>query len=129
MNSFNNPFTQRLESKFSEKQMSTKFELFMYYVIHTQAVNSLLVAFVGDSWDKTYNYFDDTGLKLLTIHPSRHFPAPRYIYSYAENNLNALLELENKHLYPHDEIAAMQPLSDVCNAIAPNRYELKNDIV
>ena len=37
--------------------------------------------------------------------------------------------MENKRLYPHDEIAAMQPLYDVCNAIAPNRYELENDIV
>ena len=58
-----------------------------------------------------------------------HFPAPRYIHSYAENDLDALLDMENKRLYPHEEIAAMQPLYDVCNAIAPNRYELENDIV
>ena len=37
-------------------------------------VNSLLVASVGDFWDKTYNYFQDTGLKLLAITPSTAYP-------------------------------------------------------
>ena len=129
VNQFNNPFTQRLEEKFAEKQMSAKFKLFMYYVIHTEAVNSLLVAFVGDSWDKAYNCFNETGLKHLAIRPSTHFPVPKYINSCVEGDLDALLDMEAKRLYPHDDIAAMQPLYTACYAIAPNRYEFENDIV
>ena len=66
--------------------------------IHTQAVNSPLVAFVADSLNKIYNYFDDTGMKLLAIHPSQHFSNPRYINSYAENDLDALLDMDIKYL-------------------------------
>ena len=67
----------------------------MHSVMHVHTVNSLLVAYVGDSWDKAYDDFDDTGLKLLAIHSSRGHPVAKYVNSYAEGNLDALLELES----------------------------------
>ena len=92
-------------------------------------MNCLLDALVGDTLGKTDNHFDESGMKLLSIHLSRHFPNSRYINSYAESNWMLVGDGDHIVMLYSQQIAAMQPLYDVCNAVAPNRYELKNHIV
>ena len=92
-------------------------------------MNCLLDALVGDTLGKTDNHFDESGMKLLSIHLSRHFPNSMYINSYAENNWMLVGDGDHIVMLHSQQIAAMQPLYDVCNVVAPNRYELKNHIV
>ena len=128
LNVFANPFANAMVAKFAEKIMPRKFEVFMYYVIHVNAVKCLLTAFVGDSWDKSYDFFQQTGLKMLAFNPTR-FNSVGLVFS-IQHDLNVSEELEKEAalFYEHEETAGLVGLHNYVGAIGPNLFELENDI-
>ena len=125
---FANLFANAMLAKFAEKKMPRKFEIFMYYVIHVNTVNSPLTAFVGDSWDKTYDFFKDTGLKMLAFHPTRFTPNGTAFTFACDLDVLAELEKENSLYYDHEESADLHLFHNYVGAIGPNAFEIENDI-
>ena len=109
----------------------------MYYVIHVETVNSVSVASVGDLRDKTYNYFQSTGLRLLANRPSSTYPKAKYFgKGVNDGDADSVLKEEGEHLDAHEQVSELQQhvnepwvFGPHVSHILPNGYDFQNDIL